>query len=341
LLRAMWHETRVCFRRAAARRGRLLLFAALLGAGVGFRIFRVGVPVEGWVALRVVESRIREGERPSSTRELRKYLFEAVFTRQALAEALKADPRWRARIDRLTPERIDEIREDIRVDIQGNTFNEERGPSDPPRSVRLRLGWRSTDAAEAQGFAEMLVRLLTQAQAQRMRDEDARARVVAETAVAEAKKLVDRLLAQKRVLEGVPNASAISLAALDRELRAAQEILSDAQSAAVRVGISHRAESEEPWHFSVVDRPAVSPSTPVKLRAIVFAILTSVGCYPVLLLLMGAFSWRLSEAQDAEKLGFALLGCIPGHSVLTEEGRDQATQPAPKETPATEATGKA
>jgi len=317
------------------------LLAAFLGTALGLWILIVGVPVDGWVALRVVESRTREGDRPSSSRELRKYLSEAVFTRQALVEALKKEPGWRARAEGLTPEKIDEIREDIGVEIQGNTFNEERGPSDPPRSVRLRLSWRSTDASEAQALAEMLVGLLTRAQAKRMRDDDEKARAVAEAAVAEAKKLVDRLVAQKRVLAGVPAASAISLAALDREIHAAELILSQAETDAVRLGISHRAESEEPWRFSVVDRPAVSPSTPVKVRAIVVAIFTTLGGYPLLLLLMGAFSWRLSEAQDAEKLGFALLGCIPGHSVLTEEGRDQATDPAAKEAAATEATGKA
>jgi len=323
---AFFEEARGCFRRARPRRLQLFALAALVGMAVGGWIWKVGVPVEGWVVLRAVENHTREGESSSTSRELRRYLTEAVFSREALLEALRKEARWKDRADRLTPERIDEIREDIGVDIQGNTFIEDRAPGDPPRSMRLRVSWRANDGAEAQAMAEMLVGMVTRAQAQKLAEEDERARGATEAAVAQARRMVDRLLEEKRVLEAVPTPPALAVLALQRQLKSAQDLLAQAQTEAVRVGITRHADGEEPWRFSVLDRPSPWVPTSAKLRAIVVAIFTTLGGYPLLLLLMGAFSWRLAEVQDAEKLGFAVLGEIPGHSVWAEAASQVSSQ---------------
>lgn len=311
---AMLRETASFYRRSASKRWLGLGLAVFFGAAVGVLSWKIRPSVAGWVVLRVVENKDQAGERPRTNAELRQYLSGAVFSRQALAEALKAEPEWSDRAAKLTPEQIDDIRENIEIEIYGNTFIEERRPGEAPRSMRLTLGWTAADGDQAQKMADLLARLVTKAEVERVKENDRRALASTQIAVEEAQRLVDRLIGERRTLEQMAPPPPGAALALTRQINVAQEQLARYRSSLVSNTMAHRAEAEEPWRFTVLDRRSPLPHRSVISRAIISAIATTVGCYPVLLLLMGAFSWRLSQPFEAEELGFAVLGTIPGHS---------------------------
>jgi hypothetical protein len=132
--------------------------------------------------------------------------------------------------------------------------------------------------------------------------------------VEEAQRAVERLTTEKRAIADLANPPSGAANALGMQIGASANQLDRYRAALVGTTLSHRADADEPWQFTVLDRRATLPSSSEVSDALFSAIATTVGCYPVLLLLMGAFSWRLSGAFEAEELGFTVLGTIPGHS---------------------------
>jgi|SRR5579872_2550406 len=110
------------------------------------------------VVLRVVEMDRDPLSAPRPDHDLQAYVREAVWTDAKLLEVIRrfglyaraADPRAA----------LESFQSDIDVDVSQNYFAQERSASDPPRSARVGVRFRSVDPAEATAVARALSTLV-------------------------------------------------------------------------------------------------------------------------------------------------------------------------------------
>ena len=273
------------------------------------------------VVLRVTEADLEAGSAPRTVKNLRDYVSESVFTGHALRGVMNAWDLYPAqrRLDEQLA--LDAMREDISVEVWRNYFLEDRYETEPGRTARVSISYRSAQPERAYHVAHELARLVTETEAERRaaqatarRDEVAAALARArEEIVSRRAEIVglelerDRGRGEERARRDLELRDlAGSLEELDRRAREAADALASFE---VRLGMERRAIG---LVFEVADPGRVAragPSTPAYL-AMVGAVLFLVAL-PLAALWIGARDRRLYELGDLERLGLPALGAIP------------------------------
>jgi hypothetical protein len=122
---------------------------------------------------------------PRPTQDLAVYVREAVWTDAALLDLVGHHDLYASR--RGEPRAaLESFRRDIDVDVHQNYFAQERSTSDPPRSARLVIRFRSTNPDEAMAVTRALASLVVNGELESRAEQAARAqeRVAADLAQA-------------------------------------------------------------------------------------------------------------------------------------------------------------
>jgi hypothetical protein len=310
-----------------ARRWRHRLIASVLAAAAVAGLLAGALALrsashEAYVVLRVSEGIVGDGQ-GMPRGELRGYVESALLTRPVLLDLIEAEGLFEAERARGEQFAVEALRRALGIEIYGNFFAswERIGP----RSLRIRITYRSGDREEAASAVRGLARMIEQAEIhqRRWRFDDSSA--LSQSVVARAqerlevrqRQFTDQLielrsaeLAGDTIKAGTLRLQANHLAAImqfeDRNLRSALlqhgELEFRRAAARERIGIL----------FTVVDERIPPPP-----RFTRWAPLLAVGGIVFLLTLpmagiaAGAFDPRLHEQGDVARLGLPVLGHVP------------------------------
>jgi hypothetical protein len=304
-------------RRAIASVVAAAAIAALLVGALALR----AASHEAYVVLRVSEGIISDGQ-GMPRGELRGYVESALLTRPVLLDLIEAEGLFEAERERGEQFAIEALRRSLSIEIYGNFFAswERIGP----RSLRIRITYRSGDRDEAAGVARRLAGMIESAEIHQRQWRFEESSELSQSVVARAeqrlevrrRQLTDQLVELRRaeldgdaIHAGTLRLQANHLASImqfeDRTLRAALleqgELEFRRAAARERLGIL----------FTVVDERLPPPP-----RFTTWAPLLAVGgivfvlTLPLAGIAAGAFDPRLHERGDIARLGLPVIGHV-------------------------------
>jgi hypothetical protein len=291
------------FRRGLPSWPWLVAIAVVVSGVRGFFAFRFPPLREATVVLRVSEGSETSREVPLGGGALRSYLGSVAFSSANLLALMKKAGRNafpRAETDPVYA--LELFRDQIDIDVADNDFVQERGPNDPPRTVRLAITFAAPTPELAWSVAQQLAELVTGSTSSRERQTLEREQLAAATAAENA------AIELERVKESAAGNPADNRARLE----AAQERLTTARRRQVEMVLAVGAASEQQFlRFEVVDRGRLPKAAdPVAGAASAF-----VGTLVIVMLvgwlLVGAFNRRVLDEEDLGLLGVASLGRLP------------------------------
>jgi hypothetical protein len=272
--------------------GMVLLFATMASV---WRI-RHKPPHKTEIVLRLAEGVLSPMGEPISTGVIRAHITDLAFSRTHLEEVVKRHPLTFRTSDQDLVKAVDDLRSAMDIDISENDFLEYRSDVDPPRSVRIVLGFQAQNPEESWTIAHDLADLLSRAEVERQRqqlDRDVAVNARAESHGADAWAVSPRR--PNAPVKGVPNPVA------DR-LRAATQ-----QAIAARLAV-RSLDEQQALRFEIVD----GGSPPVQHSRVLAGLLPILAVLPVLLLaaglLWGAFDPRVTDETDLGEIGAPVLG---------------------------------
>ncbi len=277
---------------------------------------------EAQVILRVSEGLISDGA-GMPRGELRGYVESALLTRSVLLDLIEEENLFEAERERGEQFAVEAMRRAIDIEIYSNFFATWQRIG--PRSLRIRITYRSGDREEAAAVARSLARMIESAEIAQRRWRFDESRELSQSVVARAEERVEqreRRLAE--VLEELRQAELaldsiragtlrlharhlINIAQADRrglhEALLEQSELDFRRSAArERLGIL----------FAVVDeRPPPPPPLRAWLSLVALGGVVFVLTLPFAGIAAGAFDPRLHEKGDIERLGLPAVGHVP------------------------------
>ena len=309
-------------RRCRHRIGAAILAAIVLaGAAVAVLVLRSGQH-EAQVILRVSEGIIGDGQ-GMPRGQVRGYVESALLTRPVLLEIVEREDLFAAQREHSDQHAIEALRRSLELEVFGNFFAtwERVGP----RSLRIRITYRSSDREEAASVARAIAQMVESAEIEQRRwrfDESSKLSQSVITRVersvdARERELKNRLVElRKAELQGDRiHAGSLRLRAqhLADTMRLEQRGLRNAHLAQSNIEFRRSAARERLGIlFRVVGEtipPPVAPypwSTLVMLGGVVFVV-----ALPLTGTAAGAFDRRLHDLDDVARLGVASLGHVP------------------------------
>jgi hypothetical protein len=297
-----------------ARRARVsspLWLAAALIVSAALTLWRARVPpsYDVTVVLRVSDGGVQSTGANLGAGALRAHVNDLAFTSARLLELTHRFPKVFRDVDKDPEAAVTGIREQLTIAITENDFIEERAPSDPPRTARITLAYRSSDPEIAWTIAHELGNLLAGSTLASQR-----AVLQAEEAAAAA--------ALRRASADMSALAARSLPHGDPRLSAARDRREDAEETLAEARIASRAaEEHQTLRFDVVD-PGRVPARIDKARsAVTTMVSTFLIAAMIAWLLAGAFDPRILDGEDLSGLGISLLGPVPALPPRRRQGR--------------------
>jgi hypothetical protein len=297
------------WRRSVLRRSLVVVVTVMVAAAAAAVTARPSSVSTAEVLLRIAEGGV-VGEVPLSARELRSKILDVAFSTPRLVALMRRLGIATTELDNDPQSAVVSFREGISVKVWQQIYL--AGGFERP--TRVTIGFKSSDRGKVAPVARGLAALLVDTEAkQRRADLEAHAK----TASAAARQAAAEADQARRLEAKRPRAQAASggPGAVPRSIvPAAETRLHDAQAAAVAADLRFRAAKEsQDLRFEIVaegDAPPPLPSfASVMTRNTAVAIMLS---WPVWMLLFGAFDPRLTGADDAARMGFPVLGAIPG-----------------------------
>lgn len=275
------------------------------------------------VGLLITEGAFAADGRPRSRGELREFINRVVFTTSRLEElAIKHDlmRKFRAANRGIA---VDRIRQNIAVGIWQDYFEDLRGGQDPPRSVRLTLGFSAPDPDTALAVARDLGQLVAETQTQReveLAVERVKSkRVLAESAAARA--AVVREEFERMKVDAITQPGGNAYVSLQR-MRAAVQA-ADAASAAMAGDLIDAQLRERGVRRLGHLVQTVDPGIPLwkklsraEMVAAQGGLALGVGLL-LAVLLVGAFDPTIRDEQDLRRVRINHLATLPVSSAPT------------------------
>jgi hypothetical protein len=248
---------------------------------------------------------------------LREFIDRAVFTTAHLAElATKYDLARKLRAPNQEVA-IDRLRQHIEVDIWQDYFEGYRQGDDPPRTVRVSIGFSAPDPETALAVARDLGQLVAETQTQREADSAAERvkgkRILAESAAARAGGLHEEL--ERMKMDALEQPGGKTFVGLGRTKAAVQA--ADAASAAlagdlVDAQLRERAIRQVGHLVQVVDPGAPLWSTLSRAERLTGQVTLALGLGIFLaVFLVGALDPTIRDEQDLRRVRISYLGSIP------------------------------
>lgn len=313
-------------RRLAGRALRRPAATALLGLGISAILFAVQTR---WpklhnreVGLLITEGAFAPDGRPRPRGELREFIDRAVFTLPRLEElAAKHDLVKKFRVANLGVA-IDCLRQHTDVGIWQDYFEDYRQGQDPPRTVRVTVGFSAQDPETALAVARDLGQLVAETQTQREADAAAERvkakRILADSAAARTNGLHEEL--ERMKMDALEQPGGDAYVGLQRMKAAAQA--TDATAAALAgelmdAELQERAVRQVGQLVHVIDpgSPLWNMTSRVEQLAVQSTVALSVGMF-LAVFLVGALDPTIRDQQDLRRVRVPYLGSVP---VLTNE----------------------
>jgi hypothetical protein len=287
-------------RRARASWRTWVAAAVVLAAAATIQRARKAPSYEVEVLLRVVEGTV-EGPALSEA-EIIAQVEDLAFTKERLLALMRRHPKAFPKAATDQSLALDDFQDRMKVEMFEDDFIEDRQPGDPPRSARIRLGFKAPDPELAWTMAHELQTLLVDSGLQRQRDvahstQEAAAKVVRGAELDLAAALQDSGGMRNKRVD----------AAQGRLLRAQQEL--------AEASVGARASSARlALRFDVID-PGRRPSIPSR-RAVLMEAFTTTLFLSLLAfsMLAGAYDPRVLNLDDLGRLGAPVLGRFPALS---------------------------
>jgi hypothetical protein len=267
----------------------------LLSTAVTVRRIRYKPPLRTQMVLRLAEGILSPSGDPISTGAIRGHIADLAFSRTHLLEIASRHPTAYPTFESDPVKAVDNLREAIDVDVTENDFLEYRSESDPPRSVRITLGFEHIDPDTSWAVAHELATLLVGSEVERAKQDLTRTVETHTEAVSHADMWNDA--PRRRPAGPRPDRTP------------AQERLREATRQVIAAQLALKSQDEnQAFHCEVVDngRP------PRPSRGLGPAITPVLVGLPFLLcaaaLLFGAFDPRIVDETDLVDSGLLVLG---------------------------------
>jgi len=180
-------------RRPLLTTGLAIVLTALVGAGIALKKQSYAPKL----VLRVVEADRDPTSMPQPKRKLREYVRQALLTSDKLVPLIRRYGLYPSLARRNMRAALDSFREDIDVDVYQNYFVEQRTPGAAPRSARVAVSYRGSDADVAVAVTRDLGTLIAERERSMRALESERA---AGDAAEELRAVRDRIAEKTRAL---------------------------------------------------------------------------------------------------------------------------------------------
>jgi hypothetical protein len=273
--------------------------ALLLAAGITAWAARKPPVYAVTVVLRVTEGTVRSEGSELAPGTLRAHVDGLAFTSAHLIDVMRHHPKSFPHIDAAAADEVEDLRSRIEVEISQDDFIEGRSASDPPRSARIELTYRSGNPELAWSICHDLAELMIGSTLDSQRAALARARAVTAAALSQAESSTDEETTAGGAVAPPP-------------IPAAGAFIGRLGKEAVAAEIGERAGAEQQLlRFEMVDPGIVPARVPraSRVRGVASTVLLSAL---VLGLLAGAFDPRVLDPGDLEAVGVASIGHFPG-----------------------------
>jgi hypothetical protein len=275
---------------------------------------------DGGVGLLITEGAFSSDGRPRPRGELLGFIDRAVFTAARLEElANKHDLVRKLRAPNLEVA-VDRLRQQIDVGIWQDYFEGYRQGEDPPRTVRVTIGFSAPDPETALAVARDLGQLVAETQTQHEADSAAERvksrRILAASAAARANGLHEELERMKVDAVEQPGGNAfVGLQRMKAAVQAADAASSAMAGDLVDAQLRERAVRRVGHLVQVVD-----PGTPVWQRlsrterlAGQGALALGLGMF-LAVFLVGSLDPTIRDEQDLRRVRIPYLGSVPASS---------------------------
>jgi len=251
------------------------------------------------VILRVTEGNIESKGAELGAGALRAHVKDLALTRERLLDLMRRHPREFP--DAVTePEgALEDLRDRIDIEIYENDFNEERSPSDPPRSARVALTVTESTAALSLMLARELAEMVGGATVARERAALLREQEAAELAMKRAEAHAADEDDNRSAVPGDPRSGAARA-----QLRALGDL-----ATATRVRV-RAADEQKTLRFELVDPGQLPRTVPRSAIAVPFVV-SLLAALLAAALLAGALDPRIIDGEDLRPLGVVPLGQVP------------------------------
>jgi hypothetical protein len=333
-LREIFGELGRLKRRALARPlVPLLLALAVALAAVGMRARKARI-FESQVVLRVTESDLDALTAPRPAKELRAYVLDVAFSKEALLELIHRFDLYPRQMRRDPSYAVEAMRDDLEVEVWRNYFLEARDVDDPGRTARIAVSYRAKDPHLACDVARALGELIV---AHEEKSRTAIALRTAELASADVEaaqaELVRRqgeIVSKELAARFAPPAQAtlleIEAANLQKSIATDTTRLTDLVKRKGALSLRAAMESRHlGLRFELIDPGHPQDrglSRPKELGAI--GLVVFLFCLPLGALAAGAFDGRVYDLDDVRRLGLEPLGHVepfPGDNVGALDAR--------------------
>ena len=317
-------EMRRARRRFGARPWRVLLLAALLTAGIMYKITHKQREYPAEVILALTEGTLSPQRHGVPADQLRHYVTSVLMNEKNLLEVIEKHDLIPLR-KKLGPQfAVEELWSQMEVEIWRNSFIYHHAwDAEARKSVRIGITYRDADPDRAFTVAQDIARVVI-ATHQREREQlmDAVSREVKlaremieqrlrDLTTATAIKQTAMAEAHKEGKQGIVAAMHVDLAAIDSEAKKLEDQLQlILQSPEELAGAVARAGLDVELTVGEERRPERHEQSPFAL--VVIGVIVALGALAISALLFGAFDSRIHDTDDVERLGLPVLGHVPG-----------------------------
>lgn len=323
LRRRMTRELQRLVRRARKAPLRILVVTSLLTAMAVWYIGSKGAVYNARVILKVEESEVSEEREPLPMQGLRDYVASLTFTKDNLLTVIEELELFPRRADMGDDWAVASFRENIHVEVYRNFFSGERGYEGAPRSARIAVLYADADPDEAYRITRRLARLVEESERTRRQVRRAEGLAEAEATVEAARErlqakytLIGRAGVELSEATGKPGEQAairFRIRQLEDSAHGDRDVLRAAIAELRSLEMSHALAAEElGLRFTVVDERI--PRAPESRRN--FLVMLGVAAFcaflPICIMTFGAFDSRIHDADDVRRLGFPVVGHMPG-----------------------------
>ena len=229
--------------------------AVALTAWAAIRSARSGFVHEVTVVLRVSEGSARASGSELTVGSLRAHVDDLALTNSRLVELMRRHPGAFSELEKDPAGALEELRGHMEVSISENDFIEERSPSDPPRSARIALSFRSPNPELAWTVDHELAELVIGSTLEHQRAALSRARAAAAAAVKQAEAHADG------VVSPAATPSAEGVVPVERGSTSGAFLRKAGEGAAAAELSLRAAEEQQALRFEMVD-PGRVPTRP-------------------------------------------------------------------------------
>lgn len=310
-------------RRIAARPLPVLLLAALLTGGLGYKIATKERLLPAEVVLAMTEGTMTSTRSGLPADQLREYTTSVLMSDKNLLEVIEQHNLIPLR-HRLGPQfAVEQLWENLEVEIWKNSFiYYSQDDANARKSARIGITVKDTDPDRGYAVAHDIARLaITTHESERQKVTGAVAREVAMAQETLSKQLEDittavaikqaaMAVAQKEKKPGLVAQLHVDLTALDQQAKYAEDqlklVLQSPEAVADQIAAAGLDIS-----LSIVEERRPDRPENTTFTLVIVLIIIGTGALVASALFLGAFDTRIHDTDDVERLGLPVLGHLP------------------------------